>query len=69
MERNFIRNVSKTALAFNLPKDDQGKPRSLHLSKGEISPALSQEDVSSAEVQKAIKGRFVINVTAQMLRK
>ena len=69
MERNFIRNVSKTALAFNLPKDAQGKARSLHLSKGEISPALSESDLASAEVQKAVKGRFVINVTAQMLRK
>lgn len=69
MERNFIRNVAKTALAFNLPKDEKGNNRSLHLSAGEISKALSNEDFGSSEVQKALKGRFIVNVTAQMLKK
>lgn len=69
MERNFIRNVSRTALSFNLPKDSEGNFRSLHLSKGEISQALTAKDLGSAEIQKALKGRFVVNVTAQMARK
>lgn len=69
MERNYIRNVSRTPLSFNLPKDSENNYRSLHLAKGEISRALSNSDLGCPEIQKALKGRFVINVTAQMKNK
>jgi len=69
MERNFVKNISRTMLTFNLPKDSDGKGRSLCLAKGEISAAMSAEDLASAEIQKALKGRFITNVTALMARK
>lgn len=69
MERNFVKNISRTMLTFNLPKDSDGKTRSLCLAKGEISQALSEADLASAEIQKALKGRFLTNVTALMARK
>jgi len=69
MERNFIKNISRTMLTFNLPKDSDGTTRSMCLSKGEISAAMSNADLASPEVQKALKGKFVTNVTALMARK
>lgn len=66
MKSFFLKNVSRTALSFNLPKKSNGAPSSLHLAQGEVSRVLTEAEVKCSEIQRAMSKRFLVDVSSQM---
>lgn len=68
MAEHFIKNIGTTQAVFNLPKKE-GKRQTLHLSRGEVSRPLTDEEFHSAEVQKGISKRQIMDITRLKQRK
>jgi len=61
---HYVKNRSKMMGSYNLPTtDEKGRRKSLILSQGETSRALTPEEFNFPEIQKGLANRDLLDVT------
>ena len=67
--KHYVKNVSAAMMSLNLCSRGQtGKPLSLILGAREVSRGLSPSEFNSVEIQKALKTKDLVDVTARMAK-
>jgi hypothetical protein len=67
MAKSYVKSSAQMMRAYNLPTvDDKGRRMSIHLSRGEVSRPLTEAEMGSAEIQKGLAARDLLDVTKQM---
>jgi hypothetical protein len=60
----YVKSLAQMMGCYNLPTtDSKGRKQSLMLSRNEVSRPLTEAEFNSAEIQKAIAGRELMDVT------
>ena len=56
MKKRYVKSIAKMMHAYNLvSKDEKGNRLSIHLARGDVSRALTEEEFQSLEVQNGSK--------------